>query len=99
MTIKTNNKTKVGIFLSLTFVATWVSWWLLSVIKQDDTQVFSNPIYFLLFFIGGIAPTIVAYLTIKYTDKDFKKFNKSVFKINMDTTVLTMPAISVKQCQ
>jgi len=75
---------KISLFLLITFAATWISWWFLSVIKQDDTQIFSNPVYFILFFLGGIAPTIAAYLAIKYSDKEFKKFNKSVLKIRVN---------------
>ena len=75
---------KIQLFLLITFATTWISWWLLSFIKQDDTQIFINPIYFLLFFIGGIAPTIAAYLTIQYSDKSFKKFNNTVFKIKVN---------------
>jgi len=37
-----------------------------------------------LFLIGGIAPTIVAYLAINYSDKDFRKFNKSVLQIKLN---------------
>lgn len=85
MTIKSQNKTTVKVYLLITFTVTWISWWFLSTLKQDDTQIFSNPIYFLLFFVGGIAPTIAAYLAIRNTDKNFYAFNKSVlkFKINV----------------
>ena len=75
---------KVRIFLMITFTVTWICWWILSFVKQDDTQIFSNPVYFLLFFTGGIAPTIASYLTIKYSDKKFKPFNKSVLKIKVN---------------
>lgn len=78
------DKKKIGLFILITFATTWISWWLLSIIKQNDSQIFSNPIYLLLFFIGGIAPTIAAYLAIKYSDKEFKSFNKSVLKFRVN---------------
>lgn len=75
---------KIELFLLITFAVTWISWWVLAVIKQSDSQVFSNPIHELLFFVGGIAPTLAAYLAIKFSDKEFKKFNNSVFKFRVN---------------
>jgi hypothetical protein len=78
------NNRKIFLFLSFTFAITWISWWLLSGIKHDDSRIFSNPVYLLVFLLGGIAPAIASYLTIKHSDKAFKDFNRSVLKSRVD---------------
>lgn len=74
------DKRKIIIFLTITFSTTWTTWWFLSFLKQDNSQIFSNPFYFGLFLVGGLAPTIASYLAIKFSDKEYSIFNKSVFK-------------------
>lgn len=71
---------KVVIFLTFTFGLTWLMWWLLAFIKHDNSQIFNNPLLFVLFSIGGSAPTIASYISIKFSDRDFKGFNKTVWK-------------------
>jgi CAAX amino terminal protease family. len=71
---------KVIIFLTTTFGLTWLMWWLLAFLKIDASQIFNNPMFFILFFIGRIAPTIASYISIKYSDRDYKSFNKAVLK-------------------
>jgi len=40
------HKRRIIIFLITTFLITGVSWGILSIIKQDDDQIFNNPLFF-----------------------------------------------------
>lgn len=67
------------VFLSVTFGLTWVMWWSLAYIKHDSSLIFNNPLFFVIFLIGGLAPTIASYIAIKFSDQDYKSFNKRVW--------------------
>jgi hypothetical protein len=55
-------KKKIELFTLITLAITWIAWWILVFIKQDNSGIFQNPLYFLIFFAGGIAPTVALFL-------------------------------------
>jgi len=71
---------KTRLFLLITFSITWLCWWTLSIIKLDNSPIFNNILHVVIFCLGGIAPTIAAYVAIRFTDKQTKTFNKSVLQ-------------------
>jgi uncharacterized protein len=77
-------KKKIVLFTLITFAITWIAWWILVFIKQDNSDIFQNPLYFLIFFVGGIAPTIAPFLAIKFSDKKFKEFILSIVKFRVN---------------
>lgn len=76
-------KRKVVFFTLITFAISWVAWWILVIIKQDNSGIFQNPLYFLIFFIGGIAPTIAPFLAINFSDKEFKDYFLSIIRFRV----------------
>jgi len=89
------NRRKILLFLIITFSVTWSCWWVLSAIKQDASHIFSNPLYFSLLFIGGIAPTIAPYVAIKLTDRHYKSFNRSVIKWRINVKFYLMSIVMI----
>ncbi|WP_353893689.1 type II CAAX endopeptidase family protein [Proteinivorax hydrogeniformans] len=73
------------IFISFTFVLTWGFWWLLALLTHHDITSFESALSILLLFMGGIGPTIGAYVAILATDKkDLKEFHSKVLKIEVN---------------
>lgn len=68
-------KKKIVLFTLITFAISWLTWWILVFIKQDNSGIFQNPLYFLIFFVGGIAPTVAPFLAIYFSDKEFKNIS------------------------
>jgi membrane protease YdiL (CAAX protease family) len=77
-------KKKIVLFTVLTFAISWIAWWILVFIKQDNSQIFRISFYFLIFFVGGIAPTIAPFLAIRSSDKKFKEFILSILKFRVN---------------
>jgi membrane protease YdiL (CAAX protease family) len=77
-------KKKIVLFTAITFAITWIAWWILVFIKQDNSDIFQNPFYFLIFFVGGIAPTIAPFLAIRFSDKKFKEYILSIVKFRVN---------------
>jgi membrane protease YdiL (CAAX protease family) len=77
-------KKKIVLFTVLTFAISWIAWWILVFIKQDNSDIFQTPFYFLIFFVGGIAPTIAPFLAITFSDKKFKEFILSIVKFRVN---------------
>jgi membrane protease YdiL (CAAX protease family) len=77
-------KKKIVLFTLITFAITWIAWWILVFIKQDNSDIFQNAFYFLIFFVGGIAPTVAPFLAIKFSDGKFKEFILSIVKFRVN---------------
>ncbi|MCX6239762.1 MAG: type II CAAX endopeptidase family protein [Bacteroidia bacterium] len=86
---------KVVLFLTFTFGLTWLLWWLLAFLKHDNSQIYSNPMFFILFAIGGLAPTIASYISIKFSDRNYKSFNKAVWKWRINILYYLFCIVSV----
>lgn len=76
-------KKKIVLFTFITFAITWIAWWILVFIKQDNSGIFQNPLYFLIFFVGGIAPTVAPLLAIYFTDKEFIEYFLTIIKFRV----------------
>jgi len=77
-------KKKIVLFTLITFAITWIAWWILVLIKQDNSDIFKNTSFFLIFFVGGIAPTVIPFLAIRFSDKKFKEFILSIIKFRLN---------------
>ena len=71
---------KATIFLTFTFGLTSLMWWPLTFLIHDNAPIYHHPLFFILFALGGFAPTIAPYISIKFSDNNFQDFNKSVLK-------------------
>ena len=87
-------KRKVILFTLITFALSWIAWWILVFIKQDNSGVFQNPLYFSIFFIGGIAPTITPFLAIYFSDKKFKDYIFTFFRFRNKSFLLFIQRMS-----
>jgi membrane protease YdiL (CAAX protease family) len=76
-------KKKIVLFTLITFAISWIAWWILVFIKQDNSGIFQNPLYFLIFFAGGIAPTVAPFLAIYFSDKEFKEYILTIVKFRV----------------
>jgi membrane protease YdiL (CAAX protease family) len=76
-------KKKIVLFMLITFAISWIAWWILVFIKQDNSGIFQNPLYFLIFFAGGIAPTVAPFLAIHFSDKEFKEYILTIVKFRV----------------
>ena len=76
-------KKKIVLFTLITFAISWLTWWILVFIKQNNSGIFQNPLYFLIFFVGGIAPTVAPFLAIYFSDKEFKKYFLTIIKFRV----------------
>lgn len=76
-------KKKIVLFTLITFSISWIAWWILVFIKQDNSGIFQNPFYFLIFFAGGIAPTVAPFLAIYFSDKEFKAYILTIVKFRV----------------
>jgi len=74
---------KIVLFTLITFALSWTAWWILVFIKQDNSGIFQNPLYFIIFFVGGIAPTLAPFLAIFFTDKEFKEYFLTIVKFRV----------------
>jgi len=86
---------KIVAFLTFTFSLTWLLWWPLAFLKQDDSQIYRNTVFFILFAIAGAAPTIAAYISIKFSDRDYTLFNKAVWKWRINLLYYLFVFISI----
>jgi len=86
---------KAVIFLTFTFGLTWLLWWTLACLKHDNSQIYSNPMFFIFFAIGGLAPTIASYISIKFSDRNYKGFNKTIWKWRINILYYLFCIVSV----
>jgi hypothetical protein len=82
-TKKKLEKKRIVLFTFITFAITWIAWWILVFIKQDNSGIFQDPLYFSIFFVGGIAPTVAPFLAIYFTDKEFKEYCLTIIKFRV----------------
>ncbi len=73
------------IFLGFTFTLTWGAHWVLVYLVQSGLFGINQPLSQLLFFLGGSAPTVGAYVTILLTEEveSIEKFNLRLFKFRV----------------
>ena len=80
------NYSRLKIFLGLTFIITWISWWILAYLIQTEKLFFEEPLAQLILIIGGSTPTWVAYIAVTRTKEhaNIAEFNQRAFKIKLD---------------
>ena len=55
---------RFGLFVGATFAVTWTSWWLLVRFAVARAAVYGQLPFMMLYFAGGLGPTIVAYVAV-----------------------------------
>jgi hypothetical protein len=86
---------KIVIFLTVTFGLTYLLWWLLAFLKHDNSEIYRNIFFFVLFAIGGLAPTIASFISIQFSDGDFKSFNIAIWKWRINILYYLFCVISI----
>lgn len=63
-------KGRLTLYLVLTFGITWFCWWPLSSLVPEGSAVFANPTFTSLYFVGGLGPTLGAFLSVSLTRQE-----------------------------
>jgi uncharacterized protein len=58
---------RLYLYLVLTFVITWMSWWSLATVFRPSEGVFAHPLSALLYLVGGLGPTVAAIIAVAFT--------------------------------
>ena len=75
-------RSKLGTYLLGTFLITWTSWWTLSVLTARYGLKFGEPLFMVLFMLGGLGPTVAPYLCLALTDgrAGIREFHTRLFR-------------------
>lgn len=77
-------KKRISLFLVLTFILTWGSWWTLAYFTSNNIIALDGLWGFILLIIGGSSPTVMAFVSTAISKKEKSKdFNKRAFKFNI----------------
>jgi membrane protease YdiL (CAAX protease family) len=70
------------IYLATAFGITWVSWGVLAVLTQAQITAYGNGLYMSLYVLGGLGPTIAAYIAVWRTPEtaSLREFNQRVLR-------------------
>ncbi len=79
-------------FLGVTFLVTWVSWWLLAALSRGGVLGPGEPLGFGLLMVGGTAPTVVAYLAVRRTPEagTLREFTRRVLHLRVSPVLLAV---------
>jgi membrane protease YdiL (CAAX protease family) len=75
-------RSKLAILLLATFLITWTCWWTLSVLTVHSGVKFGEPLFMVLFMLGGLGPTVAPYLCLAMTEgrAGIRKFHSRLFR-------------------
>jgi membrane protease YdiL (CAAX protease family) len=73
---------RLRIYLVTTFCITWTCWWTLVAFARAGTMVFGQPLFMVVYLIGGLGPTIAAYAAVLATPTQFplREFHSRLFR-------------------
>jgi uncharacterized protein len=72
-------------YLLLTFLISWISWWLLVLLTSTGIVNHRQGIFYVPYLLGGFGPTIAAVIVKKQSgEKDYKAFKKQLFKVKIN---------------
>lgn len=58
---------RLTIFLAVSFLITWTCWGILALLARARTTVYGQPPFMLLYMLGGLGPTLAAYIAVLAT--------------------------------
>lgn len=75
-------RSRLSIFLSLTFLITWTLWWTLAALARNGITAYGRTLFMCLFLLGGSGPTIAAYISVLSTASvgSVAEFNSRLLK-------------------
>jgi hypothetical protein len=85
ITNQITNKTSV-LYLIFTFAISWGSWGILAALSHYQITHYGQPVFMLLYLLGGLGPFIAAFIVNKKyeTKEDYKQFIKKLFRFKVD---------------
>jgi uncharacterized protein len=76
-------KSAVVKFLVFTFLIAWVCWFALIILTHFKIVKYGDSLFMVLYIIGGICPSFVAFLSIKGEETTYKTLKKEVIKFRV----------------
>ncbi len=61
---------RLALYLVMTFGITWVAWWPLASLIPSGAGVFTNPTFSALYIMGGVGPTLAAFIAVALTPRE-----------------------------
>ena len=73
---------RLAIYLAVSFAVTWASWGILVPLARARTIVYGELPFMLLYFFGGLGPTIAAYVSVLATSTQapLSEFHRRLFR-------------------
>jgi membrane protease YdiL (CAAX protease family) len=73
---------RLTIFLAVSFLITWSCWWILVPPARARTMVYGQWPFMLLYMLGGLGPTIAAYIAVMATraQSPLREFHSRLFR-------------------
>jgi membrane protease YdiL (CAAX protease family) len=73
---------RLKVYLAVTFLITWPCWWVLVALSRAGRMVYGHPLFMLIYAIGGLGPTIAAYVAVLATraQAPLREFNARLFR-------------------
>ncbi|MGD0036364.1 MAG: type II CAAX endopeptidase family protein [Bacteroidota bacterium] len=88
---------RLFVFLISTFFITWICWWSLVILVTNNILSYGQVLFTLLFVIGGLGPTVSAFLSIAIAKGNigFREYNKCLFKWRLNVFWFVIPFVIV----
>jgi membrane protease YdiL (CAAX protease family) len=61
---------RLRIYLWVTFAVTWTAWWIVAKAVPPASSVFANPVMVSLYALGGLGPTLAAFVAVIATPRE-----------------------------
>jgi uncharacterized protein len=76
---------KIALFLLFTFAITGICWGSVYFLARFGTIQFGDPLFMILFLLGGFGPTFAPFITISLTDRKpgIREYRKRLFKFGV----------------
>jgi uncharacterized protein len=73
---------RLRIYLMATFLITWACWGALVLLVRAGTTVYGRPLFMTLYMLGGLGPTIAAYVAVlaTQTQSPLREFHARLFR-------------------
>lgn len=73
---------RLKVFLAVSFLITWTCWWILVPLARSRTVVYGHWLFMLLYMLGGLGPTIAAYVAVLATraQSPLREYHSRLFR-------------------
>lgn len=84
-----------AVFFATTFLITWICWWLLAMLTKSGTLEFGQPLFMIPYLLGGLSPTIAAYISILAVKQKngLKEFHSRLLRFRVNVLWYVLPFI------